>query len=87
MREANLLENWIVSREPVLNDEKLGESISQVEELIRRHEDFEKTIEAHADKFSAIRRITLVIYLDSVLFLIHFILHKKLQYKLDCIYY
>lgn len=61
MREANLLENWIISREPVLHDEKLGESISQVDELIRRHEDFEKTIEAHAEKFSAIKRITLVI--------------------------
>ncbi|XP_066903176.1 spectrin beta chain, erythrocytic isoform X2 [Halyomorpha halys] len=60
MREANLLENWIISREPVLHDEKLGESISQVEELIRRHEDFEKTIEAHAEKFSAIKRITLL---------------------------
>lgn len=60
MREANLLENWIISREPVLYDSKLGESISQVEELIRRHEDFEKTIEAQGEKFNAIRRITLV---------------------------
>ncbi|XP_073969406.1 spectrin beta chain, non-erythrocytic 5 kst isoform X2 [Rhodnius prolixus] len=60
MKEANLLENWITSREPILHDEKLGDSIPQVEELIRRHEDFEKTIEAHADKFNSLRRITML---------------------------
>lgn len=60
IREANQLENWIVSREPILHDDNLGESISQVEELIRRHEDFEKTIEAQGEKFNSIRRITLL---------------------------
>ena len=59
-READLLENWISSREPILNDGKLGESIAQVEDLIRKHEDFEKTIEAQEDKFSGLRRITMV---------------------------
>ncbi|KAF6212345.1 hypothetical protein GE061_012867 [Apolygus lucorum] len=60
LREACLLENWITSREPILNDEKLGDSIPQVEELIRRHEDFEKTIEAQGEKFNALKRITLL---------------------------
>lgn len=60
LREAEILEGWIVSREPQLKDAKLGESIGQVEELIRRHEDFEKTVEAHEDKFQALKRITLV---------------------------
>lgn len=59
-READLLENWIISREPLLHDGKLGETIAQVEDLIRKHEDFEKTIEAQEDKFSALRRITMV---------------------------
>ncbi|XP_017763084.1 PREDICTED: spectrin beta chain, non-erythrocytic 5 isoform X2 [Eufriesea mexicana] len=59
-REAETLENWIVSREPMLHDGKLGESISQVEELIRKHEDFEKTIEAQEERFSALRRITML---------------------------
>jgi spectrin beta len=44
----------------VLNDDKLGESIWQVEELIRKHEDFEKTIEAQEEKFNTLKRITLV---------------------------
>lgn len=60
LREAELLEGWIQSREPQLKDQKMGENITQVEELIRRHEDFEKTVEAQEDKFEALKRITLV---------------------------
>ncbi|XP_015599750.1 spectrin beta chain, non-erythrocytic 1 isoform X3 [Cephus cinctus] len=59
-REAEMLENWIISREPMLHDGKLGESIPQVEDLIRKHEDFEKTIEAQEEKFSALKRITML---------------------------
>ncbi|XP_026666604.1 spectrin beta chain, non-erythrocytic 5 isoform X2 [Ceratina calcarata] len=59
-REAETLENWIVSREPMLYDGKLGESIPQVEELIRKHVDFEKTIEAQEERFSALKRITML---------------------------
>lgn len=44
----------------MLHDEKLGDSIHQVEELIRKHEDFEKTIEAQEEKCNALKRITLV---------------------------
>lgn len=65
LREAEILESWIHSREPQLKDAKLGESIGQVEELIRRHEDFEKTVEAQGDKFQALKRITMVSVLTS----------------------
>lgn len=44
----------------MLHDEKLGDSINQVEELIRKHDDFEKTIEAQEEKCNALKRITLV---------------------------
>ncbi|XP_055911888.1 spectrin beta chain, non-erythrocytic 5 isoform X2 [Eupeodes corollae] len=60
LKEAEILENWITSREPLLKDSKLGESIPQVEDLLRRHQDFEKTVAAQEDKFNAIRRITLL---------------------------
>lgn len=60
LREAEILESWIYSREPQLKDKKFGESIVQVEELIRRHEDFEKTVEAQEEKFQALKRITMV---------------------------
>ena len=59
-RDAETLENWLMSREPMLRDEQLGDSIPQVEELIMKHQDFEKTIEAQEDKFNALRRITMV---------------------------
>jgi len=38
----------------------VGESIAEVEELIRQHEDFEKTIEAQGDKLEALKRKTLI---------------------------
>ncbi|XP_075227745.1 spectrin beta chain, non-erythrocytic 5 kst isoform X2 [Lycorma delicatula] len=59
-READQLENWLQSREPTLHDGKLGDSIAQVEDLIRKHDDFEKTIQAQEDKFVALKRITLL---------------------------
>lgn len=60
LREANILENWIVSREGQLKDGELGETIPHVEELIRKHEDFEKTVDAQEEKFHSLRRITLL---------------------------
>ncbi|KAJ8678764.1 hypothetical protein QAD02_014551 [Eretmocerus hayati] len=59
-RDAETLENWLASREPMLMDDQLGESIPQVEELIMKHQDFEKTIEAQEEKFNAIKRVTLL---------------------------
>lgn len=67
LREAEILESWIVSREPQLKDAKLGDSIAQSEDLIRRHEDFEKTVAAQEDKFQALKRITMVSQIDGVL--------------------
>nr|XP_022910961.1 spectrin beta chain, non-erythrocytic 5 isoform X3 [Onthophagus taurus] len=57
-RDANLLDSWLSVREGTLRDPKVGESIPQVEELIRKHEDFESTIAAQEDKFNALKRIT-----------------------------
>lgn len=58
LRDAEVLENWIRSREPQLKDSKLGDNIVQVEDLIRRHEDFEKTVAAQEDKFYGLKRLT-----------------------------
>lgn len=60
IREAELLESWLISREPQLREAKLGENIGQVEDLLRRHEDFEKTVAAQEDKFQALKRITML---------------------------
>ena len=60
LREASILENWIVSREVQLKDAELGESIPHVEDLIRKHDDFEKTVAAQEEKFLALKRITML---------------------------
>ena len=54
------LDTWLNYREGILSGAELGDSIDAVEELIRKHDDFEKTVEAQEDKFNAIRRLTLV---------------------------
>jgi hypothetical protein len=59
-RDASQLESWLESREKLLAHEELGSSISEVEELIRRHEDFAKTLDAQDQKAEALKRITLV---------------------------
>lgn len=60
MRDVQVFETWIESREAVVKDDEMGESIPEVEELIRRHDDFLKAIDAQADKLDPIKRITLV---------------------------
>lgn len=60
-----MLEAWLQTREPILFDKQCGESIAAVEELIRKHEDFEKTIEAQEEKFLALNRITKVWLLSN----------------------
>ena len=59
-RDAELLENWLVSQETVLHDGNLGDTIAQVDDLIRKHEDFEKTVQAQEEKFNALQRVTMV---------------------------
>lgn len=86
------MESWIQTREPVLNDDKLGDSIWQVEELIRKHEDFEKTIEAQEEKFDTLKRITLVrnslkiikklVYYGNFIYLIYYMcIQLELAFK------
>ncbi|KAG1650604.1 Spectrin beta chain, non-erythrocytic 5 [Nymphon striatum] len=60
LRDAEQLESWIKSRQSVLENPHLGDSILAVEELIRKHEDFEKTIDAQAENFSALQRTTML---------------------------
>ncbi|XP_017780552.1 PREDICTED: spectrin alpha chain, non-erythrocytic 1 isoform X2 [Nicrophorus vespilloides] len=58
--DANTLENWMIVREATLRDPKVGDSIIQVEDMIRKHEDFENTIRAQEEKFAALKRMTLL---------------------------
>lgn len=69
-RDAAQLESWLESREKLLAHEELGSSIAEVEELIRRHEDFTKTLDAQDQKAEALKRITLVIPSIDLTFLL-----------------
>lgn len=59
-RDADQLDSWLQLREPILRDGPLGSSINEVEDLIRKHEDFEKTILAQEEKFAALKKMTLL---------------------------
>ncbi|XP_055880886.1 spectrin beta chain, non-erythrocytic 2-like isoform X3 [Biomphalaria glabrata] len=48
--EIEQIEAWMNLREPLIKGAKFGESIPEVEELIRRHADFEKTVDAQGDR-------------------------------------
>ena len=52
--EMETLEAWINIREPTMKDKNFGESITAVEELLRRQNDFEKTVDSQDDKFKSI---------------------------------
>jgi spectrin beta len=58
--DAEQLERWLNSRESFVSDPRLGDSIADVEDLIRKHEDFEKAVIAQEEKLKSIQRITLI---------------------------
>jgi superfamily II helicase len=60
--EMDQLETWLSYREDMLKEGKLGNSIGEVEDLLRKHEDFEQTVAALEDRFNGINRKTLVRY-------------------------
>lgn len=64
---------WIDEKRPVVDDAKIGNSIVEVEDLLRKHDDFEKMVEAQENRFNAILRLTLV--LDN--FVCFFSLHTN----------
>jgi len=57
-RDAAVAEQWLIGQEPYLLNEDLGETLDQVELLIKKHETFEKSIYAQEDRFNALRRLT-----------------------------
>ena len=58
-QDASQLDAWLLSREKLLQTDDVGSSIAEVEELIRHHDDFQKTLEAQEDKAQALRYFTI----------------------------
>lgn len=78
-RDAAVAEAWLIAQEPYLMSTELGHTIDEVENLIKKHEAFEKSAAAQEERFSALERLTTVIPLAFFLFfsiLIDFFLSK-----------
>ncbi|KAE8587142.1 hypothetical protein XENTR_v10021875, partial [Xenopus tropicalis] len=57
-RELEQADGWLNTREPYLLDQNYGDSISIVEQLLKKQEDFEKMLAAQEEKFALLRRKT-----------------------------
>ncbi|CAG0913206.1 unnamed protein product [Notodromas monacha] len=58
MADCTQMEGWLQSRQSQLSDSYMGSSIAQVEDLIKKHDDFEKTLTAHEQKLASVKRLT-----------------------------
>uniref|UniRef100_A0A8C9TSE9 Spectrin beta chain n=1 Tax=Scleropages formosus TaxID=113540 RepID=A0A8C9TSE9_SCLFO len=59
-QEAMVAEAWLTAQEPFINSRELGNSVDEVEQLIRRHEAFRKAAATWEERFSSLRRLTTV---------------------------
>ncbi|ERL92017.1 hypothetical protein D910_09339 [Dendroctonus ponderosae] len=57
-RDAAVAEAWLIAQEPYLMSTELGHTIDDVENLIKKHEAFEKSAAAQEERFSALERLT-----------------------------
>lgn len=59
-RDAAVAEAWLIAQEPYLLSTELGQTIDDVENLIKKHEAFEKSAAAQEERFGALERLTTV---------------------------
>ncbi|XP_061199763.1 spectrin beta chain, non-erythrocytic 5 [Neopsephotus bourkii] len=57
-RELEQAEAWLAAKESFLSDPTYGDSVSEVEELLKKHHDFEKMLAAQEEKFAQLSRKT-----------------------------
>ncbi|KAI7804284.1 spectrin beta chain, erythrocytic [Triplophysa rosa] len=57
-RDASVAEAWLVAQEPYVASKDLGETVDEVEKLLKRHEAFEKSTATWEERFSALERLT-----------------------------
>lgn len=60
LQDVSRMEKWIQSNHRYIDDVNFGDSISEVEELLLKHSEFENTIETQMKKLGDIERITLI---------------------------
>lgn len=57
-RDAAVAEAWLVAQDPYLLSTELGHTIEEVLELIKKHEEYEKTAAAQHERFVALQKPT-----------------------------
>ncbi|CAH2328068.1 spectrin beta chain, erythrocytic isoform X1 [Pelobates cultripes] len=57
-RDASMAEAWLISKEPYLSTTQVGNSIDDVEKLLKRHEALEKSTATWEERFAALERLT-----------------------------
>nr|KAF6325764.1 spectrin beta, non-erythrocytic 2 [Myotis myotis] len=57
-RDAGMAEAWLCSQEPLVRSAELGCTVDEVENLIKRHEAFQKSAVAWEERFSALEKLT-----------------------------
>ncbi|KAK9409730.1 spectrin beta chain non-erythrocytic 5-like [Crotalus adamanteus] len=57
-RELDFAETWLTAKESFLSDSNYGNSVSDVKHLLKKHQDFEKMLEAQEEKFAQLNRKT-----------------------------
>merc|ERR1719398_145405 len=55
---ATVAEAWLLAQDPYLKSEEFGQTIDEVENLIKKHEAFEKAAAAQEERFAALERLT-----------------------------
>lgn len=53
-RDTEQAETWLAKQEAFLSNTDIGESLDDVESLLKKHEDFEKSLEAQEAKVQAL---------------------------------
>ena len=53
-RDTEQADTWMAKQETFLSNEDLGDSLDSVEALIKKHEDFEKSLAAQEEKIKAL---------------------------------
>ncbi|XP_075048594.1 spectrin beta chain, erythrocytic-like [Mixophyes fleayi] len=57
-RDASMAEAWLIAKEPYLLTKHVGNSVDDVEKLLKKHEAFEKSTATWEDRFAALERLT-----------------------------
>lgn len=55
-----MAEAWLIAQEPYVTSRDVGDTVDEVEKLIKRHEAFEKSTATWEERFSALERLTTV---------------------------